>query len=165
MKALLVLLGLALIFAGFVTWYSSRKLEQVPDEYLAMAFGEPTNDRIQMDVAVSIGMARRDPPQPDPTKGPINWDQWVTEHFSLRDASGAELSFTRGSMSRLMTDQEVGGSPEFFLSCKLVPNKQYTFIYRPYLTYVETFRYEFTAPAAEVPMERARFRLVEKPVP
>ena len=165
MKGLLVMLVLALIFAGVVIWYTSHQMGDTPDEYIAIAFGDPAQDTIQMDMAVSIAMPRREPPRIDPQTGAVYWDEWVEKHFVLKDSAGVPVRFQRFSLSRLMTDQEVGGSPEFFLKCRLKKDAPYVFVYIPVIGGGEAFRYEFTAPADTVYMERARFRLIEEPVP
>lgn len=165
MKGLLVLLVLALAFAGVIFWYTQKQMEKMPDEYIAIAFGQPTDDQIKMDVAISIAMPRREYPRFDPITGAVYWQEWVDEHFDLRDGAGNKVMFQRQSMSQLMSDQEVGGSPEFFLTGMIKKNANYTFVYIPVLALGEQFRYEFTAPAEDTNMERVRCRLVENAAP
>jgi hypothetical protein len=157
MKGLLVMLALAIVFAGVVVWWSSAQLEADPGEYIALAFGNPAEDEIQIDVAVSIAMPRREGPRVDQRSGAVYWQEWVDEHFDLRDDSAAKVRLMRSGSSRLMSDREVAGSPEFYLTGKLRPNAHYTFDYIPILADGLRYRYDFIAPGVATPMERRHF--------
>jgi hypothetical protein len=157
MKGLLVMLALALAFGGFIVWWSSAQLEADPGEYVALAFGKATDEKIQIDVAVSIAMPRREGPRVDDRTGAVYWQEWVDEHFDLRDDSDEKVRLLRSGYSELMSDREVGGSPEFYLTAKLKPNLHYTFDYIPVLAGGVQYRYDFIAPAEATPMERRHF--------
>lgn len=129
-------------------------------ESLPVAFGPPSAGAAELNLAVGMNLPRRDPPKLKFAK--IQWDQWVDEHFELKDATGAKVKLQRTNFSQLMNDQKAGGTPEFFLKAMVTPGTSYTLDYLPVVN-GERFRYAFTAPAAAQEAERAVFLLVDGP--
>ncbi|MBN2561408.1 MAG: hypothetical protein JXQ75_10810 [Phycisphaerae bacterium] len=159
MKGLIGLAVIGVIGVGLTLWLTVWSASD-PGIGIAHAFGEPTDGAIQLHVVVDMGMPIREPPRSN-LKGTVFWDEWVEEHFVLRDDSGEKLEFQRRSSSTLIPDHKAGGTPEFYLMTKVRPGVSYTFDYIPRKAEPLRYRRTFVAPAEGQQMRRQTFEPVE----
>ncbi|HEY3244187.1 MAG TPA: hypothetical protein VGM03_12645 [Phycisphaerae bacterium] len=154
MKALItVLIIVGAVGGGF--YLLLAKVNQDPGYAIPVAFGAPAGGEVEMNVAVSMLMPRRE--EPKLGRAGLLWDEWVGDHFDLRDAAGTKLPLKRSDFSQLMTERQAGGTPEFFLITKLRPGQSYTFDYIPVMP-APRYRYAFTAPSAAKKAEWLTFK-------
>lgn len=160
MRGGLGILVVGVILIGSMYFFYGARQQARGRETLPVAFGPPAGSTVELNLAVGMNLPRRDPPKLKFAK--IQWDQWVDEHFELKDASGAAVKLQRTNFSQLISDQKAGGTPEFFLKATVTPGANYTLDYLP-VAGGERFRYAFTAPTAAQEAERAVFQVVEGP--
>ena len=160
MRGTFIFLGLfgVVIIGGYT--FLQHQMVRDRGRLIAVAFGVPAGDTIQMHVAVSDMMTLRDPPQTTP-KGVILWKDWVSEHWVLRDDSGERLDLRRLGMSALMMDSNAAGSPKFCMTATLKQGADYTFDFIPITAKSERYRYAFTAPSEPQDVWRMNFKPVE----
>ena len=96
-------------------------------------------------------MPRKESPKLGP--GGLKWDEWVSDHFTLADASGNRVPLRRSNFSRLI-GEPTAGTPEFFLIGVVKPGTRYTLDYLPVRSEFTFYRYAFTAPSAAVAAAR-----------
>jgi hypothetical protein len=162
MKGMLILLALALAFGGVGIWYMGHQMSEDPGEFIAFAFGNPKEDSIDMEILVTVAMPRREWARVDKVTGAVYWQEWVDEHFDIRDDNDEKVQLMRSNHSRFISAAEARTTPEFYLRGTLKPNTHYTFDYIPYRIGTLKYRYDFVAPAKEQPTERRVFELLEE---
>jgi len=113
---------------------------------LAVAYFEPYKGELEIQVGIGPLIPMRDPPRRTP-KGIDLWDDWVADHFQLRDAQGNEVQLKRMGTSSLFSGSKGGGDPDFVLVGAIKPETPYTFDHIPVVSEGKTYRYEFTSPA------------------
>ncbi len=144
MKAVIV--GLVIVAAvGGAFYYFFAAVNADPGFAIPLAIGAPVAGEVELNVAVSMLMPRREGPKLG--NAGLLWDEWVADHFDLRDESGNKIPLIRSNFSQLIPDRKAGGTPEFFLTTKLKPGQRYTFDYIPFVP-APRYRYAFTAPIA-----------------
>ena len=129
---------------------------------ITLAYGNIQGDLIEVNAAVDMGITRREGPRIDPNRSEQElWEEWLTEHFDLRDDSGARVELKRVGQSLLMDVMKMPGAPDFFLTAKLRTRVQYSFDYIPRRAESARYRYTFVAPAEKTGMKRRTFELVD----
>lgn len=126
---------------------------------LPIAFGNVAGGQVEMNLVVGIVLAnviRAKEGGQAKTR-----EQWIADHFVLKDSSGQPVKLTWQNNSALIKPVDVGpmvGTEECFLAGKLKPGESYTF------EYIEspnrTCRYQFTAPAKAQKVKMYRFEPV-----
>lgn len=160
MKGYRALIGLAVIaVVGF--WFTTRAMTKEGGRSVLVAFGNVVEDTIEIHTGVEMGMVRREGPRLDRQANPL-WEEWVQEHWKVRDATGAELPIERIGQTLLIDVNKVPGAPEFFLKIKLQRGKQYTFDYIPARAESKCYRWTFTAPDSQKPMHRPTWEPAER---
>jgi hypothetical protein len=120
-----------------------------------------SEESTQIDVLVTLAMPRREGPRVDRVTGAVYWQEWVDEHFDIRDPDGEKVLLRRSHFSRLITERDARTTPEFYLTGKLRPDVDYTFDYIPFRAGNLKYHYEFTAPNVETRTRRQLFDPVE----
>jgi hypothetical protein len=143
---------------GAAFYFMLAKVNEDPGFAIPVAFGAPVGSEVEMNVAVSMLMPRREGPKL--VRADLLWDEWVADHFDLRDTAGNKVAFVRSNFTQLMTEREAGGTPEFYLITKLRPGQAYTFDYTPVMP-APRYRYAFTAPTAAKRAEWLTFKPYE----
>ena len=143
--------GLLIFLAVMVYWMSAAGGgDSQETQFLPIAFGNPTEDRIEMNVIVGVVLAHHDRKQDANRNKPFSWADWVKDHFTLTDADGNEVEFQRRNNSKIINSleqQKMVGTPEFFLTAPLAPGQDYCLAYTPVVADGTTYEYRFTAPA------------------
>ena len=152
--------GLLAAMAAGLLWWILAQPGKDQGMGLAMAYGNVKDDgSIEVVTAIDMPMTIRDGPRLD-ERGNQMWPEWVTDHFSLRDASDTPVELTRIGHSPLVDERYVGGAPDFYLQAMLRIGAKYTFDYRPKLSGAKVYRLVFTAPAEKQRVARPTFELV-----
>ena len=161
MKGLIGLGIVGLVGVGLVYWVASWSTSD-PGIAIAHAFGNPAEDTIELHVAVYMG-PRTEPPRIDPDLSDLQlWQEWLDEHYQLRDDAGTTVEIERIGHSLLMPAHKVGGAPEFFLKAGLRQGTEYTFDFTPRRAEPNRYRYTFIAPAEGEGIKRKTFEPVEE---
>ena len=160
MKSLVIVAVVAVVIFGIGAWWLMSETMSDQGVWIAFAFGEPQDGKMEMQVVVDMGMTMKAPPKTN-MRGDILWDEWVTEHFTLEDSSGADLSCKRLAHSLLITNKQAKSNPECFLCYMLVPGDDYTLEYKPFRDESNLYRHGFTAPAGAEEMARVQVPPVE----
>ena len=153
--ALIVLLGI-----GFFFWsvFLGGETLRDPGRPLAIAFGAPRGDVMQMHLGVSPMIPRADPP--GTARGRVLWKEWTAEHFQLRDDSGKVVPLRRMVTSGLLLGKKLGGAPEFVLWAELKKGGKYTFDFVPVAAKSKRYRHSFTVPSEPREVGRRTFNPV-----
>lgn len=136
---------------GSLYWFLDRASRPIEGMYMPLGFGNVNGNEIQFDIAVGLIQVHADGPRVK--NGVAQWDEWIDEHFDLRDATGNRVTFQRKGFSKLINDN-TAGVQEFFLSTRLKTNTNYTLIYTLRAGDDKRYRYEFLSPTAAVEGER-----------
>ena len=128
-----------------------------PGRPVAVAFGKPTDDMIQIHTVVTMGMHNAKPPDFAfyETKSEA-WDAWVNIPLILKDSAGVAVKFSRNHQSSLIQDIKAGVF-EFYLIGTIKQGADYTFDYIPRTADPEHYQYKFVAPTDAKPMKRVTF--------
>lgn len=158
MKGLVGLFLVGVIACG-ATWYVIKESNKETAS-LTLAYGHVDGEKIEIHVAVPVGMPGKDPPKLDKSFNP-KWEEWVADHFVIIADNGDRVPMERIARSELLPDHKVGGAPEFFLKGKLKVGTNYKFDYVP-RSYESSrkFRLAFTAPSSQSPLKREIFEEV-----
>lgn len=73
----------------------------------------------------------------------------MNEHFQLTDSSGATVRRQRLGYSTVLSDQQCGGAPEFWVKTSLKPVATYQFDYTPIVPGPH-YRHELHVPPSQV---------------
>lgn len=150
--------GLAvLVGVGAGGWWAFKGVVTHDTHAIPIAFGFPDDRTIEMQAIASMGMTVTEGPKADPKTGKPKWEEWVEEHFELRDAGGARVKLSLVSHSDLIPKHKVLGTPEGYLVGRLEKGTSYTFDYIPKRAEAKRYRHAFTAPAADKEVERVAF--------
>ncbi len=149
----LVLIGVAVV-VGFI-WSASR-MSADPGRTIALVFGVPDEETIEIHAAVAPGMVAAEGPRMD-RNGNVLWDEWIAEHFDLRDEAGDKVPMHRRNFSDLIPANKVVGTPEFYVAAKLRIGGRYTFDYIPLVRVGKRYRHTFTAPEDDTSVKRPNF--------
>lgn len=136
--------GVFLIGAMYF-YFSANVKKDTPT--LPIAYGAPNSAGVEMQFAVSMFLPKNDPPRLE--HGVILWNEWMNEHFQLRDSSGAAAQLQRLGFSTMLTDRQTGGAPEFWVKAILKPGGTYEFDFTPILPGPK-YRHTLTVPTTKV---------------
>lgn len=127
-------------FGGVFFW--TQAISEPEDTVgIPIGFGKPTETKVDMHIAVGILVPQRDPPKLK--HNILQWDEWVSDHYSVSEVGGETLTLRRTGNSRLIAQP---GTPEFFIYCVLKPGRNYTLTHTPILAEGKTYEYTFVAP-------------------
>jgi hypothetical protein len=138
--------GLLIFLVVTVYWLSASSGGQDATVPIQIAFGNPRSAGIDMHVVIGVVMANRDRIRKDGSTP--TWDEWVADHFELKDAANNVLKLERKNNSSLIQQLEVIGTQEFFLVTTLRAGQSYVFDYIPDVTKPGRYRCPFTAPTS-----------------
>jgi hypothetical protein len=141
MKALIVLVVLAggIGLACFWAWNQGSDAMSVQ-----IAFDAPGPKGITMDVCLTSDMSAASGPDGGAIYNSV-WQQWVNEHFTLKDAAGNVVPCEYSNGSHLIGGSR-GKTDIGYLRAVLKPGQRYTLAYRPIPDQPKVFRGELTAP-------------------
>ena len=153
-------LGLLLFLVVTVYWLSASsgggQDAAVP---IQIAFGNLGPKGVEMHVVIGVVMANRDRIRKD--GGTPTWDEWVADHFELKDAAKNLVKIERSNHSNLIQQREVVGTQEFFLVTTLKSGQPYVFDYIPEVAKPGRVRHVFTAPASAAKVRMLDFQKVK----
>ena len=150
--------GLAVLVGLFVVgWYVYHRVNENPGEAVGLAIGHPHEGEIELHLVISMAMVRAEGPRTAKNSGAELWEEWIADHFDLRDSSGTKLSMQKAGWSDLI-GQGQAMNPEFFLTGKLKIGGSYTLKYIPRTTGRAKFQYSFTAPGSAQTFQRVFFK-------
>ncbi len=157
-----VILAILIALVGSGVWCGVMK-KSMADEgiWLLTAMGNAHEKKVQVVVAAETGAVFRNPPRED-KDGNTLWEEWLTEHYEMRDDSGNLIPGSRIAHTSLVDEQKVKGLPEFFVLFTVEQGKAHT------LDYLLTskkgnkirYRHSFIAPDSTLPPERVTFKPV-----
>ncbi|MCG8409168.1 MAG: hypothetical protein MI923_28525 [Phycisphaerales bacterium] len=157
----LVVVGVVIVLGSIVTLLMMKKMNEDPGLPIAVAFGKPSDDGVEVHVVITLGMKNTEYARVDMDTGTEYWDEWVEEHFELTGESGGPVKFSRTNFSELITAQKAGALFEFFIKGKVQGGENYTFDYIPKRAESRRYRYTFTAPTNSKKMKRYTFELAK----
>jgi hypothetical protein len=160
MKGLFILGAVFFVVAGVGIFWLTSVATSDPGTWVAFAFGDPFEGKTEIHVPVDMGMIMKERPRVDERGDPM-YEEWVLEHFSLRDEAGDEKPFTRIGHSLVISDDEARSNPEFYIKSTLKVGTTYTLEYRPKREGKARYRHTFTVPTEKAPMVRLLFEPVE----
>lgn len=141
MKGIGVLVAGVVVIAAMYFYINKSMAKEVVT--LPVGYGKPTADSVEMHIAVSMFLPKKDPPRLE--HNVVQWDKWVEEHFKLQDADGGRVPLQRTNFSNILTDRQSGGTPEFWLKAMLKPGAKYTITFTPIMP-EPNFQRVFSAP-------------------
>jgi len=145
---------------AFVIWYAiGSKMSEDAGEAVPIAFAAPSKDVVMVEIAVSMFSYKNDGPRQINGRFQTK-DEWVKDHFELKDASGNAVPLRRAEFAKALPSN-VAGTPEFYLQADLKPGGSYAFDFIPYVDAGQRYRHQFTAPTDKFEADRVLF----KPVP
>ncbi len=150
--ALLVVAGLAV--GG---WYIYSRSNEDPGFALGMAIGNARNGEAEMHLVVELGMVRVEGLKPHPAGGFETWDEWVIDHFKLRDSSGKDVQLRKTGWSDVI-GQAPASNPEFYLVGKVKVGGIYTLTYIPRREGLVKHTHSFTITEAGQKFQRVFFK-------
>lgn len=157
------LIGLAIIgvLACLGMWWVMSEFYKDQGVPVALAMGNPKDGTVEFHAVVAMGMSSTERPRMT-LKGGLLWDEWVDEHFDLRDASGERVPLRFRISSGLIPDHKTGGTPEGYVIGRVKSGVQHDFDYIPRRNESQRYRYTFTAADGDVPMKRVTIKPLTK---
>lgn len=145
MRGVFMLLFGVVLIGGMFFYFSANASKDVPT--LPIAYAAPNTAGVEMQFAVSMFLPKKDPPRLE--HNVVLWDEWINEHFQLRDSSGTPVKLQRLGFSTMLTDRQTGGAPEFWVKTILKPGATYEFDFIPILPGPK-YRHLLTVPTGKV---------------
>ena len=150
--------GLIAALGGILYFALTARTARDEGEFIGAAFGNPGPGSMELNLTVTLLMTHKDGPKPHEL--PVNWDNWVKDHFDLVDASGTRIPLRRLNFSKLIPDQ-IAGTYDFFLTVTLKPGASYTCTVTPIRAEPQRkYQWKFAVPAQPSEPERAVFQPV-----
>ena len=142
--------------------YTQVWVAEDPGHLIAYACGNPKEGQVQIQVAVPYRMTRLDPPRVDEKGEFITWEQWIAEHFEIRNAAGELVHMQQAHFANLIPEAKVG-TPDFYAVGSLAAGSPYTFDYLPLgIAQSKRYRHAFSVTDTGKPFERAHFGYVDE---
>ena len=157
MKAVFGLLGFIAVVAFVGSMALSREVVRDQGRLLPIAFGVSRDGAMQMHLGVPALVPVADPPELNARRTP-QWNQWIKEHFQLRDELGTGLRLRKKGTSGLMVGGTAAGDPPFVVWAELTKGGKYTCDYVPIVGDGRRYRYSFVVPREPGKVKRRRFR-------
>jgi len=160
MKGIVILIIFLCICAFIGSMLLTREVMRDPGVPLAVAYGMPGDDTIQIHVGVPPLVPVADPLDNN-IEDASSWEEWVDLHFQLSDVAGNRIPLTRIGTSGLMLDEKAAGAPEFVLWAEVKKGERYLLDFVPIRAEGKRYRLSFTAPLESKKVGRPAF----EPVP
>lgn len=157
--------GIILVF-GVIAFVAnallSREAMRDHGRPLAVAWGAPTEQTLELQIGVGPFVVNNDPP--DLREGETRrWENWIKAHYQLREENGPDVPFRKIGTSGLMVGEKVAGVPEFVLCADVKKGTKYVCDFVPIVKEAKRYRWSFTVPNDPPPVGRELFeRVVEK---
>lgn len=154
-----IILGV-LVLAGYVGL--GKMMAADTDVMLAMAAGNPSNGKIQLQIVIAPLTVHRDPPEIKRAGAMAveNWDKWIDDHFILTDPSGERMRLDRKHFGNLIPERKVG-TPDSYLHAYLTIGKTYTLEFVPVIKEGKRYRCTLDAVKSGIPFERKLMTPIE----
>ena len=130
MKAVATLV--VIVVAVGVGWKMFARFTQGverPDYQMMIAFDEPTEEGIPMDVLLTAAMASNDPPVGDTRYNSV-WKKWIGWHFGIKERTGTAVPLNYASKSKRIVGSR-GVSDVGFLRATVPPGEEFTLRFTP----------------------------------
>jgi hypothetical protein len=161
MKRLVIWSVVIFVACGAGAWWLNSIWSKERGFLLGFAYGQTEFDGFELHVIVAMPMVNIEGPRLDERTAAVLWDEWVEQHFDLRDDADNSLKLVRaGSFSSLIPDEKAG-NPEFFLKAEVTPGVTYTLDYKPERAVPKRYRHTFTALTEGQPLQRLYFKTVD----
>ena len=159
MKAFLwvVLLGIL----GVCFYYILLSMKPDESRMIAIAFGNSTDDAVEMHVEMSMMMADMDVYPYMDEAGGTDWARWAKDHYVVVDDAGNQVEFARRMKSSLISERDTRGLEGGFLVGTVPKDTHFTFTYIPVVGEPEKFQYELTSPTEDTGRTRFSFQPVQ----
>lgn len=155
------LIGAAVILAvGFGT-YAWLRHEWTKDRghQVGWAIGKMNKDRGELHVIVTREMTIIEGPR-GMLGGAPQWQDWVKDHFELKDAAGQRVQMNRAGTSTVINEREAF-NPEFYVNAGVRIGTTYTIDYIPVVGQPKRYRHTFTVAPEGKEFERIYFPTVD----
>ncbi len=149
------------VLIGFLTlcfYFIFASMAPDDSRMIALAFGNSTEDTVEMHVELSMSMARADNLPYLDDAGSMDWSRWANDHYVVVDETGQQATFAKRMKSNLVSEMQTRGYDDGFLVCTLNKGVNYTFTYTPVIGEPDSFVYEFTAPTEDAGRKRVSFQ-------
>jgi hypothetical protein len=158
MKGVIILGVILVVLGAGIWWFIMHETMKDPGDWVGLAFGNPTESAIEMHLPVELMTVTKDYPRVNERGDPL-WEEWISQHYNLQDASGESVAFSRIGWSPLISEDKTKVVPEFYVKCTLQKGAKYTFDVIPHGRTQQKFRYRhvFTAPSEPQDMQRVLF--------
>jgi hypothetical protein len=151
----LIILAIIIVLVGGGIWVGLTKtLMSDTGLYVLVASGDAPDDKIELNISVDLPFVFKEPPKLD-TQGNQLWDEWIAQHYDMRDEAGKIIPGFRIAHSQYVDERKIKNLPEFYLKYVLEKDRKYTLTNHPFLAKKTKYAYTFTAVAK--PAERIQF--------
>lgn len=156
MKAFLWVVFLA--FLGLCFYYILLSMKPDESQMIAIAFGNSTDEAVELHVEMSMSMAQSDVYAYMDDGGSTDWARWAGDHYVVVDDAGNQIAFRKSMSSSLISDRDTRGLHDSFLIGTAKPGTAYTFTYIPVVGEPEKYEYKFVAPTEDTGRSRVTFK-------
>lgn len=153
--ALVIVLGLgALSYYWLTTYLPGRDHGHL----IAYAVGSPGGGILEINVVIPFIMTRHDPPKLKPNGQFQTWNEWLEEHFELRDDTGKRVMLHNSDWANVIPKGKMVGTPKFYAVGPVEPDTEYTFVFYPEGSgQPKRYRHTFALSQEGKKFERAQF--------
>lgn len=161
MKAFLwvVLLGILTVCFYYILQVFAMQADE--SRLIAIAFGNSTDDAVEMHVEMTMSMADMDVYPYMDDAGGTDWAAWARDHYVVVDDAGNQVEFSRRMKSSLISERDTRGLEGGFLVGSVPKGTHYSFTYIPIVGEPEKFQYDFTSPTEDTGRTRYSFQPVK----
>ncbi len=147
------------IIAFVANAFLSREAMRDQGRPIAVAWGAPTPTTLEMQIGVAPLVVLNDPPEVN-EKGVQRWNEWVPNHYQLREENGPDVPLRKIGTSALMLGEKAAGVPEFVLCADLKKGGKHVCDFIPVVAEGKRYRYSFVVPNEPPKVGRELFELV-----
>ncbi len=107
-------------FLGLCGYYYFKAFI-IPDEtqMLSIAFGNTTDDEVELHVEVTLVMAQLDVFPYMSMNGGTDWKAWANDHYIVKDDAGNQVEFTKRMKSNVISERDSRVVADGYLIAKL----------------------------------------------
>jgi len=160
MRGLIGLFVVMVIGIGVFIWMQA-KMAREPGPTILVAFGEPSEGEMEVNVCIPIAMRRMEVVSGGGMPRVLDPTDWIRRHWELRSGSGDTREMYSIGSSLLVSDTKAGGAPDFWIKSSAKVGESYKLIYMPDLTKDKKFEFEFDAKPGIRPRQRVEFEAMK----
>jgi|CXWL01.1.fsa_nt_gi hypothetical protein len=151
----LIIFAIILVLVGGGIWVGLTKtLMSDTGLYILVASGDAGEGKVELNISVDLPFVFKESPRYD-ERGNALWDEWIEQHYDMRDEAGKAVPGFRIAHSRFVDERKIKNLPEFYLKYVLDKGRKYTLVNHPFLAKKSKYTYTFTAEPK--PAERIQF--------